>query len=52
MKKTDERYGEAETRQRFDAALRGAFNTPPKQMKDIPRVRPKRKSRKKARAST
>ncbi len=34
-KQIDE-YDPHEARRRFDAALRGAFNTPPTPMKDIP----------------
>jgi hypothetical protein len=43
MGKSDEKYDPKETQRRFDAALRGAFSTPPKQMKDIPRQRDKTK---------
>jgi hypothetical protein len=35
MKKS-EQYSEKEAQSRFDAALRGAFATPPQPMKDIP----------------
>jgi hypothetical protein len=38
-KAKQESLGEEESRQRFEAALRGAFATPPKPMKDIPRKR-------------
>ena len=53
MAKNNEHYNEREATQRFEAALRGAFNTPPKPMREIPRTRPKpkRKPRKKATAS-
>lgn len=40
-KKSAERYDDNETKRRFDAALMGAFATPPKPMKDIPRKRGK-----------
>ena len=50
-KKFNERYDDAETQRRFDAALRGAFSTSPKPMKDIPRKRPKQKRKPKAKAS-
>jgi hypothetical protein len=40
-KETD--YTEEEAQRRFDAALRGAFSTPPKPMKEMPRKRPKRR---------
>jgi len=52
-KKQDEQFSESEAQRRFDAALRGAFATPPKPMKEIPRKRPKpkRKSSSKAKAS-
>ena len=53
MEKTKDEYSKQETNKRFEAALRGAFNTPPKPMKDIPRSRSKakRKPRKKSTAS-
>lgn len=40
---TDE-YSKDDIERRFDAALRGAFATPPKPMKDIPRNRAKRQT--------
>jgi hypothetical protein len=51
--KDTEQYSNKEASRRFEAALRGAFNTPPKPMKEISRTRPKakRKPRKKATAS-
>jgi hypothetical protein len=53
MDKVKDQYSEEETNRRFDAALRGAFATAPKPMKDIPRKRPKkRKHRAKAKASS
>jgi hypothetical protein len=53
MKKNDQQYSAKEAQQRFESALRGAFITPPKPMKDIPRKRPKakRKPRVKAKVS-
>jgi hypothetical protein len=48
MKKKDlERYPTEEANKRFEAAVRGAFSTPPTPMKDLPRKRPeiKRKLR-------
>jgi len=49
----DNAYSNEQAQRRFDAALRGAFSTPPTPMKDLPRKRPsdKRKLRKKATAS-
>jgi hypothetical protein len=49
--KPDEQYGEKEASQRLEAALRGAFLTPPKPMKDIPRKRPKTIRKPKTKAS-
>lgn len=46
--KRDDKYSEEEAQRRFDAALRGAFSTPPKPMKDIPRKRPKTKRKPRA----
>jgi hypothetical protein len=46
-KKRDE-YTAEEAQHRFDAALRGAFATPPKPMKEIPRKRPKTKRKPRA----
>lgn len=51
MGRSDDKYTDRETHQRFEAALRGAFVTPPKPMKDIPRKRPKQKRKPKAKAS-
>jgi hypothetical protein len=50
-KKPEEKYNDKDSQQRFDAALRGAFITPPKPMKDIPRKRPKQKRKPKTKAS-
>jgi hypothetical protein len=41
----DETYSEQETQRRFEAALRGALNTPPTPLKDLPRKRPKKRKR-------
>jgi hypothetical protein len=51
--KKNESYSDDEAQRRFDSALRGAFSTPPKLMKDIPRKRPitKRKPRTRTKAS-
>ena len=49
---TNDKFSKEETQRRLDAALRGAFNTPPRPMKDIPRKRPKQKRKPKAKAST
>ena len=50
MPRNSEKFSAEETKHRMEAALRGAFATPPKPMKDIPRKRPKQKrSRAKAR---
>jgi hypothetical protein len=48
MKKNNEHYSKQEATRRFEAALRGAFTTPPKPMKDIPRKRPKQKRKPKS----
>jgi len=48
-RRQNDQLSSAETQRRFEAALRGAFNTPPKPMKDIPRRR-KPKARQKSRA--
>ena len=39
--KSEELIASEETHRRFEAALRGAFATSPKRMKDIPRRRSK-----------
>jgi hypothetical protein len=49
--KETEKYSEQEASRRFEAALRGAFSTSPKPMKDIPRRRLKQKRKPKAKAS-
>jgi hypothetical protein len=36
---TEDQYNDQEAKRRFEAAVRGAFSTPPKPMKDIPRKR-------------
>jgi hypothetical protein len=50
-KKREDQYSGVEAQQRFEAALRGAFSTPPKPMKEIPRKRPKIKRKPNAKAS-
>jgi hypothetical protein len=52
-KQNDSLYSEDEGRRRFEAALRGAFATPPQPMKSMTPKRPRkqRKPRKKATAS-
>jgi hypothetical protein len=47
MTKENERYGEKEAQARFEAALKGALNTPPKPLKDKPKVRKAKKAKKK-----
>jgi hypothetical protein len=47
----NEKYTDGEAQQRFESALRAAFSTPHKPMKDIPRKRPKQKRKPKAKAS-
>jgi hypothetical protein len=47
-KAKQELFSEEESQQRFESALRGAFATPPKPMKDIPRKRPKTKRKPRA----
>jgi hypothetical protein len=42
----DDKYSEEEAQQRFMASLKAAVNTPPKPLKDKPRKRPKRQSKK------
>lgn len=51
MNRKDDKFSDAEVTKRFDAALRGAFATPPKPMKDIPRKRPKQNRKPKIKAS-
>jgi hypothetical protein len=46
-----DQYSKEEIARRFEATLRGAFSTPPKPMKDIPRKRPKTKRKPKTKAS-
>jgi hypothetical protein len=43
-----EQYAKNEAQRRFDAVLRGAFDTPPQPMKDIPRKRAKMKRKPRA----
>ena len=44
--KEKEQYGEKESQERFEAALRGALNTPHTPLKDKPKVRKAAKKRK------
>jgi hypothetical protein len=37
MAKSSDQYSEQESKQRLEAALRGAFKTPPLKMQDIPK---------------
>jgi hypothetical protein len=39
--KRDEQFSKREAKQRLEAALKGAFKTPPTPMKDIPSKRPR-----------
>lgn len=39
MAKTTEQYSDKETQERFEAALRGALKTPPKPLKEKPKVK-------------
>lgn len=47
----DNQYNKDEAQRRFEAALRGAFITPPKPMKDIPRKRRAQKRKPKVKSS-
>jgi hypothetical protein len=38
-KKSEDQFDEVEARRRFDAALKGAMNTPHKPLKEKPKVR-------------
>ncbi|WP_156464247.1 hypothetical protein [Afipia sp. Root123D2] len=38
MKKNPDNYSDKETKDRFDAMLKGALKSPPKPMKDIPKT--------------
>jgi hypothetical protein len=46
IKKSDEQYSAQEAEQRFQAALKGALNTPPKPLKSMTRKRPKAQPKK------
>ena len=48
MKKSDEQYSEQEAQQRFQAALKGALNTPPKPLKSMTPKRDKAQPKKRA----
>jgi hypothetical protein len=39
MKKPDDQFSEIEAQARFEAALKGALKTPPKPLKDKPKVK-------------
>jgi hypothetical protein len=45
-KKSDDQYDDKETKQRFDAMLKGAMKSPPKLMKEIPTTKQKREAAK------
>jgi hypothetical protein len=45
MAKRPDVFDEKETQKRFEAALKGAFNTPHKPLKERPRVRKKAKKK-------
>jgi hypothetical protein len=46
MSRTPEKqYSRKETQKRFEAALQGAFNTPPKPLKDVPKKRAKKQAK-------
>jgi hypothetical protein len=47
MKKTADEYSDKEAKARFEAALKGAMNTPHKPLKDKPKVKKARKKVKK-----
>jgi hypothetical protein len=46
--KDDGQFSEKEAQARFEAALKGAMNTPHKPLKDKPKVKATKKARKKA----
>jgi hypothetical protein len=48
MKNKDDQYSEKEANDRFEAALRAGLKTPPKPLKDKPKVKAKKKTKKKA----
>jgi hypothetical protein len=49
--KAKDQYEPNETQRRFEAALLGAFSTPPKPMKEIPRKRLKQRRKPRTKAS-
>jgi hypothetical protein len=51
-KKSEEQYSDQEAEQRFQAALKGALNTPPKPLKSMTRKRPKAQPKKGAKGKT
>jgi hypothetical protein len=48
MSDDPQKYDEKEAQQRFEAALRGALETPAKPLKDKPKLKAKKKPEKKA----
>jgi hypothetical protein len=44
--KTDEQYGQKEAQERFEAALRGGLKTPHKPLKEKPKVKATKKTKK------
>jgi hypothetical protein len=52
MSEKDEQYSEQEAQQRFQAALKGALNTPPKPLKSMTRKRPRAQPKKGAKGKT
>jgi hypothetical protein len=48
--KQSDKYGDQESEQRFQAALKGALNTPPKPLKSMARKRPETQSKKENKA--
>jgi hypothetical protein len=48
MAKRPDKYSDKEALARFEAALRGGLNTPPKPLKDIPKSGGKSRSKKQA----
>jgi hypothetical protein len=46
MEKKSETFDEKESQKRFEAALKGALNTPHKPLKDKPKVRQTKKKKK------
>jgi hypothetical protein len=50
--KSNDRYGKAEADSRFEAALRGALNTPPSPMKTMPSKRESKRTGSDSKSST